>query len=235
MPPGASVTQHPSTPSEPPIPGTGEQIGKAARIVAAGFSEESSHATVNAEHPPGSEDVFFRQINARNHLYPEDTRLLLLTEKENGFNVYSAIHYEDQLLARGEDQVRDHLRNLKVPKSLGPDEIHPRVLRELADEVVNPFSILLEKLCQSGEVPADWKRGNVIPVFKKGTKEDPGNYGPVSLTSVPGRIVEQLLLESLLRHVENKEVTVTANMASPRTSPPPTGFWPLQPEQASEF
>ena len=60
---------------------------------------------------------------------------------------------KEDLLAVSEDQVWDHLKNLKVHKSMGPDEIHPWVLRELVDEVAKPVFIVFERSWQSGEFP----------------------------------------------------------------------------------
>lgn len=72
------------------------------------------------------------------------------------------------------EQIRDHLRKLGVFKSMGPDGIHPRVPREMAGVVAELLSIIFEKLWLLGEVPGDWKKGNITPILKKGRKEDLG-------------------------------------------------------------
>ncbi|KAJ7395816.1 RNA-directed DNA polymerase from mobile element jockey-like protein [Pitangus sulphuratus] len=66
---------------------------------------------------------------------------------------------------------------------------------------------MFEDSWQYGEVPTHWKRGNIKPIFKKGEKEDTGKYRLVSITSVPGKIMEQILQKTMLNHLENKEVT----------------------------
>ena len=93
-------------------------------------------------------------------------------------------------------------------KTMGPDKIHPWVLREVADEVAKLLSIIFERSWQPGEVPTDWKRGNIIPIFKNGKKDHPRNYRPASLTSMPGKIMEQILLKALLKHMVNKDEVI---------------------------
>ncbi|KAK4832496.1 hypothetical protein QYF61_023543 [Mycteria americana] len=70
---------------------------------------------------------------------------------------------------------------------------------------IKPLSIIYQQSWLTGEVPADWRLANVTPIFKKGRKEDPGNYRPVSLTSVPGKLMEQIILSAITRHVENNQ------------------------------
>ncbi|GAB0183596.1 mitochondrial enolase superfamily member 1 [Grus japonensis] len=89
---------------------------------------------------------------------------------------------------------------------MGPDEMHPQVLRELADVIAVPLSIIFERSWRTREVPEDWRKANVTLVFKNGKKEDPGNYRPVSLTSIPGKVMEQLILGIINKHVEKKKV-----------------------------
>jgi len=91
---------------------------------------------------------------------------------------------------------------------MGTDGMHPRVLRKLADVIAEPLSIIFERRrsWRTGEVPEDWRKANVTPVFKKGKEEDLGNYRPVSLTSIPRKMMEQLILKVIIKQVEEKKV-----------------------------
>uniref|UniRef100_K7EX79 Reverse transcriptase domain-containing protein n=1 Tax=Pelodiscus sinensis TaxID=13735 RepID=K7EX79_PELSI len=84
--------------------------------------------------------------------------------------------------------------------------MHPRILKELIEEVSEPLAIIFGKSWEIGEIPEDWKRANIVPIYKKGNKNNPGKYRPVSLTSVPGKIMEQVIKEIFCKHLESGKV-----------------------------
>ena len=94
-----------------------------------------------------------------------------------------------------------HLKALKPNKASGPDGIHPRVLKECADALALPLSIIFCRSHTEGQVPSLFKQANVSPIFKKGCKVSASNYRPVSLTSVPCKIMESIQHQAILNHL----------------------------------
>jgi len=137
-------------------------------------------------------------------------------QESQALQVREEAYREDEFPLVEEDCVRDRLSDLDVHKSMGPDGMHPRVLRELADVIAEPLSIIFERSWRSGEVPEDWRKANVTPTFEKGKKEDPRNNRPVSLTSIPGKVMEQLVLEVIIKQVEEKKVLRSSQHGFPK-------------------
>eukprot|EP00061_Rhincodon_typus_P013416 g39782.t1 len=79
---------------------------------------------------------------------------------------------------------KEKLNGLKVDKSPGPDGLYPRVLKEIAEEIVEALVVIFQELLESGRVPEDWKFANMAALFKKRVKQKTENYRPISLTSV---------------------------------------------------
>ncbi|KAK4818760.1 hypothetical protein QYF61_018932 [Mycteria americana] len=102
--------------------------------------------------------------------------------------------------------VSDLLHHVDTHRSMGLDGIHPRVLRELAEVLTKPLSIPYQQTWLTWEVPVDRRLANVMPIYKKSWKEDLGNYRPVSLTSVPGKLMEQIILSAITWHVQDNQV-----------------------------
>lgn len=66
-----------------------------------------------------------------------------------------------------QDQVCNHLRNIIMHNSMGPDEMHAILMRKLTDVVAKPLFTVFEKSWQSEEVSGDWKGGNTESIFKR--------------------------------------------------------------------
>ena len=90
-------------------------------------------------------------------------------------------------------EVLGKLEKLKVDKSPGGDNIHPKLLYELRGVLAEPIAKLYNYSLSTGMIPTDWKEATVIALFKKGNRSEPGNYRPVCLTSIVCKILSQLL------------------------------------------
>jgi hypothetical protein len=102
--------------------------------------------------------------------------------------------------------VKKKLEALNPNKAQGPDAIPPRILKELSNELAKPFSILFSKSIDTGTIPSEWKRATVTPIFKKGTRTDPGNYRPVSLTCVSCKLLESIVRDSIVEHMKENSL-----------------------------
>ena len=98
--------------------------------------------------------------------------------------------------------VRDRLKELKPGKFAGPDGIHSRVEVETQEQCVRPLTIIFNKSLREGVVPDTWKEAEVVPIFKKGKRDDPGNYRPVSPKSVCGKIMKKIVRNEIVGHLE---------------------------------
>ncbi len=92
------------------------------------------------------------------------------------------------------------LADLKESKAGGPDGAHPKVLRELSQTLATPLALIFNTSLRTGILPEVWKLGNVSAIYKKGSKSQPGNYRPVSLTSVVCKCMEKIIRDWILDH-----------------------------------
>lgn len=83
--------------------------------------------------------------------------------------------------------------------------MHLLVLGELVEVLAKLLSIICQQSWLSGEVPINWQLTNVTAIFKKGWKEDPGNYRPVSLTSGMGKTMEHIILSTITQHFQDHQ------------------------------
>ena len=98
------------------------------------------------------------------------------------------------------------LKNLKVHKATGPDEIPAYILKTAADELAPALALLFQLSMDQGEIPQDWKQALVVPIFKKGDKHQPSNYRPVSLTSITCKLLEHIIHSNIMHHFDQHRV-----------------------------
>ena len=105
-----------------------------------------------------------------------------------------------------DDMVAAVLGRLKPNKSPGGDGLHPRVLVELKNEMATSLRMIFTRSLHEGQLPPSWKEANVTPIYKKGKRHIPGNYRPVSLTSMAGKCMEWLIRDAIMTHMTENDL-----------------------------
>ena len=101
---------------------------------------------------------------------------------------------------------------LKNNKAAGPDGISPKLLKLAGTAVVGPLTSLLMQSIRECRVYNNWKVARLTPVFKKDNPTVMSNYRPLSLLSVPSKILESCVADMIAKHVfSENEALVTDN------------------------
>ncbi|XP_047141312.1 uncharacterized protein LOC124816247 [Hydra vulgaris] len=114
------------------------------------------------------QSVFETELDGSMPTFPDRTQATCKTN-ENWFTI---------------EDVQNHLSNLEETKLIGVDGIHPRVLRYCATAFAIPVNSIFRQSLFSGSVPEYWKKSNITPILKIGSKLKAYNYRPVSLNTV---------------------------------------------------
>ena len=102
------------------------------------------------------------------------------------------------------EMIAKKIKKMKDNKSPGVDGIPPKLLKEIVEQISTPLAKLFNLSLEEGIVPSEWKEANITPLFKKGSRNKPENYRPVSLTTVVCKLLETLIrdhmVELLVKH-----------------------------------
>ena len=83
---------------------------------------------------------------------------------------------------------------MKPKKSAGHDGMTNHILQQIIHTIAKPIAVLINRSLKEGKCPSRMKTAKVIPLFKSGDPEEPGNYRPISLLSVYSKIFEKNVL-----------------------------------------
>jgi len=104
------------------------------------------------------------------------------------------------------ENVVEQLKRLKTDNSPGIDELPPKFLHEVREEIGAVSAQIFNKLMQTGDVPQEWRDALIVPLFKKGNRSDPCNYRPVSLTSVVCKVMERIVKDNVVELLNEYKV-----------------------------
>ena len=148
-------------------------------------SGQSYYATDNATKANMLNDIFVdvTNVNDANCVFPDQ---------------HPRSEARLQYLSITPNDVSQAINSLGPNKAPGPDSFTPKLLKGICPSISPLLAQIFNKSLDAAEFPVVWKDANVVPIFKKGSRSDPQNYRPISLTSILSKVFEKAVLGYML-------------------------------------
>lgn len=101
-----------------------------------------------------------------------------------------------------QSKVQKALKDLDVNKGAGFDGIGPIFLKNTADSMCYPLTLLFQNSVNSGVFPETFKITKIHPIFKKGDHSLVENYRPIAILNSIEKLFERLIHDSLYDFVK---------------------------------
>ena len=98
------------------------------------------------------------------------------------------------------------IKHVNPNKSQGPDSFHPKLIKETQNVICKPLTTIYQKSFNEAKIQQIWKCANDTAIFKNGNRSKPTNYIPISLTSVPGKIMDRIIRDKLVDHMNRNNL-----------------------------
>lgn len=98
------------------------------------------------------------------------------------------------------------LQSLNHCKGAGPDKLSPGILKCFAPHIAPSLTHIFSHSINTGCVPDDWRKANVVPVYKKGDRKDALNYRPISLTCISSKLIEHIIAHQMRLFLDNNNL-----------------------------
>ena len=98
------------------------------------------------------------------------------------------------------------VKRLSPKKACGPDKMPILALQETVNEIAPVLQNIFQQSLNKSKTPSDWKKANIVPIFKKGDRTKPTNYRPVSLTAVVSKMLEHIVVAQIMDHLDHHQI-----------------------------
>ena len=114
------------------------------------------------------------------------------------------------------EMIAKKINEMKDNKSPGFDGISPKLLKEIVEQISTPLAKVFNMSLEERMVPSEWKEANITLLFKKGSRNKPENYRPLSLTSVVCKLLQTLIRDHMLEFLIKHELINTSQHGFPK-------------------